>query len=95
MQEMLEMQVLSLSWEDPLEKEMATHSHILAWENSTNRGTWRATVQGVAEGQEQLSAVTQLTIADIFSLLLADITFILLFPEMECFIIWGDMISVK
>ena len=89
------MQVLSLSWEDPLEKEMATHSHILAWENSTNRGTWRATVQGVAEGQEQLSAVTQLTIADIFSLLLADITFILLFPEMECFIIWGDMISVK
>ena len=95
MQEMQEMQVLSLSWEDPLEKEMATHSHILAWENSTNRGTWRATVQGVAEGQEQLSAVTQLTIADIFSLLLADITFILLFPEMECFIIWGDMISVK
>ena len=89
------MQVLSLSWEDPLEKEMATHSHILAWENSTNRGTWRATVQGVAEGREQLSAVTQLTIADIFSLLLADITFILLFPEMECFIIWGDMISVK
>ena len=95
MQEMQEMQVLSLSWEDPLEKEMATHSHILAWENSTNRGTWRATVEGVAEGQEQLSAVTQLTIADIFSLLLADITFILLFPEMECFIIWGDMISVK
>ena len=95
MQEMQEMQVLSLSWEDPLEKEMATHSHILAWENSTNRGTWRDTVQGVAEVQEQLSAVTQLTIADIFSLLLADITFILLFPEMECFIIWGDMISVK
>ena len=73
MQEMQEMQVLSLSWEDPLEKEMATHSHILAWENSTNRGAWWATVQGVAEGWEQLSAVTQLTIADIFSLLLADI----------------------
>ena len=27
-----EMQVLSLGWEDPLEKEMATHSSILAWE---------------------------------------------------------------
>ena len=27
-----EMQVRSLSWEDPLEKEMATHSTILAWE---------------------------------------------------------------
>ena len=28
---MQEMQVLSLGWEDPLEKEMATHSSILAW----------------------------------------------------------------
>ena len=26
-----EAQVLSLDWEDPLEKEMATHSSILAW----------------------------------------------------------------
>ena len=26
-----ETQVLSLGWEDPLEKEMATHSTILAW----------------------------------------------------------------
>ena len=25
-------QVWSLGWEDPLEKEMATHSSILAWE---------------------------------------------------------------
>jgi len=24
--------VQSLGWEDPLEKEMAIHSHILAWE---------------------------------------------------------------
>jgi len=29
---MKEMQVRSLGWEDPLEKEMATHSRILAWE---------------------------------------------------------------
>ena len=28
---MQETQVQSLGWEDPLEKEMATHSHILAW----------------------------------------------------------------
>ena len=28
---MLETQVGSLGWEDPLEKEMATHSSILAW----------------------------------------------------------------
>ena len=30
---MQEMQILSLSGEDPLKKEMATHSSILAWEN--------------------------------------------------------------
>ena len=29
---MQETQVLSLGWKDPLEKEMATHSSILAWE---------------------------------------------------------------
>jgi len=29
---MQERQVQSLVWEDPLEKEMATHSSILAWE---------------------------------------------------------------
>ena len=32
MPEMQETCVRSLSWEDPLEEEMATHSHILAWE---------------------------------------------------------------
>ena len=30
MQEMQEMQVQSLVWEDPLEKKMATHSSIIA-----------------------------------------------------------------
>ena len=29
---MQETWVLSLSWEDPLEKEMATHSSVFAWE---------------------------------------------------------------
>jgi len=29
---MQKMQVQSLGWEDPLEKEIATHSSILAWE---------------------------------------------------------------
>ena len=29
---MQEMQVQSLGWENPLEKDMATHSSILAWE---------------------------------------------------------------
>ena len=31
MQEMQETQVQSLGWEEPLEKEMAAHSSILAW----------------------------------------------------------------
>ena len=31
-QELQETQVGSLGWKDPLEKEMATHSSILAWE---------------------------------------------------------------
>ena len=44
---MLETQVQSLGWEDPLEKEMVTHSSILAWENPMDRGAWRATVHGV------------------------------------------------
>ena len=34
MQETKEMWVRSLGWEDPLEKRMATHSSILAWEIS-------------------------------------------------------------
>ena len=32
MQETEEIQVRSLGWEEPLEKEMATHFSILAWE---------------------------------------------------------------
>ena len=41
---MQEMWVLSLGGEDPLEKEMATHSSVLAW---------RSTVHGVAKSQTQ------------------------------------------
>ena len=44
---MQETQVRSLSWEDPPEKGMATHSSILAWENPIERGAWQATVHGV------------------------------------------------
>ena len=31
---MQDIQIRSLSWEDPLEKEMATHSSIFAWDIS-------------------------------------------------------------
>ena len=46
---MQETQVPSLSWEDPLEKGMATHSSILAWRIPMDRGAWWATVHGVAK----------------------------------------------
>ena len=32
-----------------LEKEMATHSSVPAWRTRLDRGTWRATVHGVAK----------------------------------------------
>ena len=46
---MQEIWVQSLSWEDPLEEGMATHSSILAWRIPRDRGDWWATVHGVAE----------------------------------------------
>ena len=46
---MQETQVWSLSGEDPLEDEMATHCSILAWKNPMDRGAWQATVHGVAK----------------------------------------------
>ena len=50
-----ETQVPSLGWEDPLEKEMATHSSILAWR--MDREPWWAAVHGVAKTQTQLSGI--------------------------------------
>ena len=44
---MQETQVWSLSGEDPLEDEMATHCSILAWKNPMDRGAWQATVHGL------------------------------------------------
>ena len=46
--------VRSLGQEDPWEKEMATHSSILAWGNPMNRGAWQASSWG-HKSQTQLS----------------------------------------
>ena len=51
---MQETWILSLVWENPLEKELATHFSILAWRIMTTRA-WRATVHEVAESQTQLT----------------------------------------
>ena len=55
---MQETQVRSLGWEDPLEKEMATHSSILGLENPMDREAWWATVHGVAKSRTRLSNFT-------------------------------------
>ena len=50
-------QVQSLHREDPLEKEMATHSFVLAWRIpwAEMPDAWQATVHGVTKSQTQLS----------------------------------------
>ena len=52
---MQETWIWSLGQEDPLEKEMATHSSIPTWEIPWPEEAWRATVHGVTKSQTQLS----------------------------------------
>ena len=52
---MQEMWVQFLGWEDLLDVSMATHSCILAWKNSMDRGIWQATVHGVTKNLTRLS----------------------------------------
>ena len=64
---MQETQVWPLGWEDPLEKEMATHSSILAWR--IPRGAWRAMVHGVARNNWVTNTFTFVYEASILFLL--------------------------
>ena len=48
---MQETWIRSVGQEDPLEKGMETHSSILAWRISMDRGGWQTTVHGVAGSQ--------------------------------------------
>ena len=60
--------VRSLGQEDPLEKEMATHSSTLAWKNPMEGGAWYATVHGVhgvAKSQTRLSDFTFICISEV------------------------------
>ena len=53
---MQETQVLSLSWENPLEEEMATHFSILAWRIPwTEKPGGRATVHDITMRRTLLS----------------------------------------
>ena len=53
-QERQQMWVRFLGREDTPEEEMATHSSILTWRMSTDKGAWWATVHGVAKSQTRL-----------------------------------------
>ena len=53
---MQETWVRSLGQEDPLEKEMATHSSILAWEISWTKEPGRLQSMGLQKSQTQLSS---------------------------------------
>ena len=56
------MWVPSQGWKDPLEKEMATHSSILAWRIPKDRGVWWATVHGVTMSQTRLKLLGRPTV---------------------------------
>ena len=48
------MRIQSLSWEDPLEEGMATHSSIPAWRIPMDWGAWLATVHRVTKSWTRL-----------------------------------------
>ena len=52
---MQEMQFQSLGWEDPLEKGMATHSSVVAWETPWTEEHGRLQPMGLQKSWTQLS----------------------------------------
>ena len=52
---MQETQDQCLGWEDPLEKELATHSSVVAWRIPMDRGAWWATVHGGTKSWTRLT----------------------------------------
>ena len=57
---MKEMQFQSLGLEDLLEKEIATHSSVLAWSipETVDGGAWWAAIYGVAQSRTQLKQLS-------------------------------------
>ena len=82
---MRETGVRSLGWEDPLEKEMATHSSTLAWRIPWREEPGRLLAHGVAKSRTQLSNFTLLSLevwetveeVDTLTIPLLKVTFIL------------------
>ena len=59
MQETQEMQVRSLGWDDPLEKEMSTHSSILAWKILRTEDPGGLYIQGISKNMDTNLATKQ------------------------------------
>ena len=55
---MQELQIQFMGWEDPLEKEMAMHSSILAWEIPWTEEPGRLQSMGLQKSQTRLSNKT-------------------------------------
>ena len=64
---MRETQVQSLDQEDLLEKEMATHSSILAWKIPWTEKPGGLQVQGVAKSRTRLSDFTSLHFSELYT----------------------------
>ena len=60
---MREMRVQSLGWEEPLEKEMATHSSIFAWEIPRTEDPGRLQSMGSQKSQIRLSDQNKIDVA--------------------------------
>ena len=67
MQEMGEMQIQSLSWEGPLEKEMAPHSSILSWKIPWTEGTSRLQSMGLQRVRHDWALSTVMSEGDCLS----------------------------
>ena len=52
-------EVQSLGWEDPLEKEMATHFSVLAWEIPWAEEAWQYSLQGHKRVRQDLATKQQ------------------------------------
>ena len=63
---MRETWVRSLGWEDPLEKEMITHSSIFAWEIPWTEKPGRLQSMGSQKSRAQLSDFTSLCMCVLF-----------------------------
>ena len=64
---MQEAWVRSLGWEDPLEKELANHSSILAWEIPWTEEPGGLSILGLQTIRRNLATTTATTVPDITS----------------------------